>query len=77
MTAQIIDGKALAKSLRIKFRERVNALRANGVQPGLAVILVEKIPRPRFMSATRSRPVRIAASPPSITPCTLKRARPK
>jgi len=44
MTAQIIDGKALAKSLRIKFRERVNALRANGVQPGLAVILVGENP---------------------------------
>jgi methylenetetrahydrofolate dehydrogenase (NADP+)/methenyltetrahydrofolate cyclohydrolase len=40
MTAQIIDGKALAKSLRVKFRERVNALRGSGVQPGLAVILV-------------------------------------
>jgi methylenetetrahydrofolate dehydrogenase (NADP+) / methenyltetrahydrofolate cyclohydrolase len=44
MTAQIIDGKALAKSLRIRFRERVNALRANGVQPGLAVILVGENP---------------------------------
>jgi methylenetetrahydrofolate dehydrogenase (NADP+)/methenyltetrahydrofolate cyclohydrolase len=44
MTAQIIDGKALAKSLRIKFRERVSALRASGVLPGLAVILVGENP---------------------------------
>jgi methylenetetrahydrofolate dehydrogenase (NADP+)/methenyltetrahydrofolate cyclohydrolase len=44
MTAQIIDGKALAKSLRVKFRERVNTLRASGVQPGLAVILVGENP---------------------------------
>jgi methylenetetrahydrofolate dehydrogenase (NADP+)/methenyltetrahydrofolate cyclohydrolase len=44
MTAQIIDGKALAKTLRIKFRERVNSLRASGVQPGLAVILVGENP---------------------------------
>jgi methylenetetrahydrofolate dehydrogenase (NADP+)/methenyltetrahydrofolate cyclohydrolase len=44
MTAQIIDGKALAKSLRVKFRERVNALRTSGVQPGLAVILVGENP---------------------------------
>jgi methylenetetrahydrofolate dehydrogenase (NADP+)/methenyltetrahydrofolate cyclohydrolase len=44
MTAQIIDGKALAKSLRIKFKERVEALRAQGVQPGLAVILVGQNP---------------------------------
>lgn len=40
MTAQIIDGKALAKSLRVQFRERVAQLKAQGVAPGLAVILV-------------------------------------
>ena len=40
MTAQIIDGKALAKSLRVQFRERVGQLKAQGVAPGLAVILV-------------------------------------
>lgn len=40
MTAQIIDGKALAKSLRIKFRERVTILKDKGINPGLAVILV-------------------------------------
>jgi methylenetetrahydrofolate dehydrogenase (NADP+)/methenyltetrahydrofolate cyclohydrolase len=40
MTAKIIDGKALAKSLRVKFRQRVETLLAKGVRPGLAVILV-------------------------------------
>lgn len=40
MTAQIIDGKALAKSLRIKFRDRVSQLQSRGITPGLAVILV-------------------------------------
>jgi methylenetetrahydrofolate dehydrogenase (NADP+)/methenyltetrahydrofolate cyclohydrolase len=44
MTAQIIDGKALAKSLRIKFKVRVEALVAKGVRPGLAVILVGENP---------------------------------
>jgi methylenetetrahydrofolate dehydrogenase (NADP+)/methenyltetrahydrofolate cyclohydrolase len=44
MTAKIIDGKALAKSLRLKFRDRVAALREKGVQPGLAVILVGENP---------------------------------
>jgi len=44
MTAKIIDGKALAKSLRIKFRERVAALMAKGIHPGLAVILVGENP---------------------------------
>lgn len=40
MTAQIIDGKALSKALRVKFRERVELLKANNLTPGLAVILV-------------------------------------
>ena len=44
MTAKIIDGKALAKSLRVKFRERVQALMAKGIHPGLAVILVGENP---------------------------------
>jgi len=46
-TAQIIDGKALAKSLRIKFRERVEVLKSKGVTPGLAVILVGDNPASR------------------------------
>lgn len=44
MTAKIIDGKALAKSLRVKFRERVEALLKKGIHPGLAVILVGENP---------------------------------
>lgn len=40
MTAQIIDGKALSKRLRIGFRERVAKLVEQGVTPGLAVIIV-------------------------------------
>ncbi|HTH40375.1 MAG TPA: bifunctional methylenetetrahydrofolate dehydrogenase/methenyltetrahydrofolate cyclohydrolase FolD [Rhodocyclaceae bacterium] len=44
MTAQIIDGKALAKSLRVQFRERVTQLKTQGVIPGLAVILVGENP---------------------------------
>ena len=47
MSAQIIDGKALAKSLRLRFRERVAALRTRGLQPGLAVILVGDNPASR------------------------------
>jgi methylenetetrahydrofolate dehydrogenase (NADP+) / methenyltetrahydrofolate cyclohydrolase len=44
VTARIIDGKALAKSLRGKFRKRVDELIAKGVQPGLAVILLGENP---------------------------------
>jgi methylenetetrahydrofolate dehydrogenase (NADP+)/methenyltetrahydrofolate cyclohydrolase len=40
MTAKIIDGKALAKKLREGFLTRATALKAQGVTPGLAVILV-------------------------------------
>ena len=40
MTAQIIDGKALAEELRQGFKARVEALTAKGHRPGLVVILV-------------------------------------
>jgi methylenetetrahydrofolate dehydrogenase (NADP+)/methenyltetrahydrofolate cyclohydrolase len=40
MTAQIIDGKALAEELRQSFKARVEALAAKGHRPGLVVILV-------------------------------------
>ena len=40
MTAQLIDGKALAATVRSEVAQRVAALRARDVQPTLAVILV-------------------------------------
>ncbi|MDO4795425.1 MAG: bifunctional methylenetetrahydrofolate dehydrogenase/methenyltetrahydrofolate cyclohydrolase FolD [Brachymonas sp.] len=40
MTAQLIDGKALAAHIRSEVTQRVAALKAQGVTPGLAVILV-------------------------------------
>jgi methylenetetrahydrofolate dehydrogenase (NADP+) / methenyltetrahydrofolate cyclohydrolase len=40
MTARLIDGKALAAKLRAELAPRIHTLRARGVQPGLAVILV-------------------------------------
>jgi len=40
MTAQLIDGNALSKQLRADVSARVSALKAKGVTPGLAVILV-------------------------------------
>ena len=40
MTAQIIDGKALAAEVRAEVAQRVAALRGRGMQPTLAVILV-------------------------------------
>ncbi len=44
MTAQIIDGNALAQDLRQSFKARVEALAAQGLRPGLVVILVGEDP---------------------------------
>lgn len=44
MTAQLIDGNALSKQLRTEVTERTAALKARGVTPGLAVILVGEDP---------------------------------
>jgi methylenetetrahydrofolate dehydrogenase (NADP+) / methenyltetrahydrofolate cyclohydrolase len=40
MTAKIIDGKALAEKVRGRIADDVAALKAKGVTPGLAVVLV-------------------------------------
>jgi methylenetetrahydrofolate dehydrogenase (NADP+)/methenyltetrahydrofolate cyclohydrolase len=44
MTAQLIDGNALAKQIRAEVAERAAALAARGHRPGLAVILVGEDP---------------------------------
>ena len=40
MTAQLIDGKALSATLREQATAQVSQLKAKGLAPGLAVILV-------------------------------------
>jgi methylenetetrahydrofolate dehydrogenase (NADP+)/methenyltetrahydrofolate cyclohydrolase len=40
MTAKIIDGNAIAKVVRAQWKERAERLKAKGVVPGLAVIIV-------------------------------------
>ena len=44
MTAQIIDGIALSKQLRAEIAQRTLALKARGITPGLAVLLVGEDP---------------------------------
>ena len=44
MTAQLIDGNALARTIRAEVGRRCEALKAKGVVPGLAVILVGEDP---------------------------------
>jgi 5,10-methylene-tetrahydrofolate dehydrogenase/methenyl tetrahydrofolate cyclohydrolase len=48
MTAQIIDGKAVAAAVRNDVKEEVTTLRAKGIVPGLATVLVGA--RPDSMS---------------------------
>lgn len=40
MAAQIIDGKRIAQEMRAEMADDIAALRAKGVEPGLAVVLV-------------------------------------
>jgi methylenetetrahydrofolate dehydrogenase (NADP+) / methenyltetrahydrofolate cyclohydrolase len=44
MSAKIIDGKQVAKDIREEIRVEVEELTRNGVQPGLAVVLVGEDP---------------------------------
>jgi methylenetetrahydrofolate dehydrogenase (NADP+)/methenyltetrahydrofolate cyclohydrolase len=44
MTAQLIDGNALAKKIRTEVAGRTQALKARGVQPALAIVLVGNDP---------------------------------
>ena len=44
MTAKLIDGNALSKKLRLNVAERAAALKARGITPGLAVVLVGENP---------------------------------
>ena len=44
MTARIIDGKAIAQEVRAEWKVRADALKARGISPGLAVIIVGEDP---------------------------------
>jgi methylenetetrahydrofolate dehydrogenase (NADP+)/methenyltetrahydrofolate cyclohydrolase len=53
MTAEIIDGKAIAAEVRAEVAERAKALHAQGVTPGLALVLVGD--DPSSLSYVRSK----------------------
>jgi methylenetetrahydrofolate dehydrogenase (NADP+)/methenyltetrahydrofolate cyclohydrolase len=44
MTARIIDGKAISQEVRAEWKIRADALKARGITPGLAVIIVGEDP---------------------------------
>ncbi len=47
MTAKIIDGKAIAQEVRLEWKERAERLRAKGMKPGLAVVIIGDNPASR------------------------------
>src|SRR5687767_10316821 len=52
MTAQLLDGKALAASIRASVRERI---RKSGLRPGLAVILAGDDPASKVYVRNKTR----------------------
>ena len=55
MPAKILDGKALAASMRIDLNQRVDALVRRGVKPGLAVILAGDDPASKVYVRNKTR----------------------
>ena len=55
MTAKLIDGNQLSQELRAEFRVRVDRLRAIGVSPGLAVVIVGEDPASKVYVRNKAR----------------------
>jgi methylenetetrahydrofolate dehydrogenase (NADP+)/methenyltetrahydrofolate cyclohydrolase len=55
MTAQLLDGKALAATIKADLTERVAALGARGVRPGLGTVLVGEDPGSKAYVAGKHR----------------------
>jgi len=55
MPARILDGKALAASIRLDLKQKVAALVRRGVTPGLAVILAGDDPASKVYVANKTR----------------------
>lgn len=55
MTAQLLDGKATAATIKAELRERVAALAARGVHPGLGTLLVGDDPGSQLYVAGKHR----------------------
>ncbi|MGC2459008.1 MAG: bifunctional methylenetetrahydrofolate dehydrogenase/methenyltetrahydrofolate cyclohydrolase FolD [Gallionellaceae bacterium] len=53
MSARIIDGKAIAQEVRAEWKVRADALKARGITPGLAVIIVGEDPASRVYVANK------------------------
>jgi len=53
MTARIMDGKTIAQEVRAEWKVRADTLKARGVTPGLAVIIVGEDPASRIYVANK------------------------
>ena len=53
MTAHIIDGKAIAQQVRAEWKIRADALKARGITPGMAVIIVGNDPASKVYVANK------------------------
>ena len=53
MTAHIIDGKTIAQQVRAEWKIRADALKARGITPGLAVIIVGEDPASKVYVANK------------------------
>lgn len=55
MSAQIIDGKLVSAEIKAKVKQRVDALKARGVTPGLAAVLVGDDPASATYVASKAK----------------------
>jgi len=55
MSAEVIDGKAIAARVRGEVKAEADALKAKGVQPGLAVVLVGEDPASQVYVRNKSK----------------------
>lgn len=53
MTARIIDGKAIAQEVRSEWKTAADALKAQGITPGLAVVIVGEDPASKVYVANK------------------------
>ena len=56
--ANLIDGRAIAEQIRVKLARRVGALKARGLQPGLAFVRVGEDPASRGLRGHEGKSLR-------------------
>ena len=69
MTARILDGKALAETIKAALKDRVSALVGHGLVPGLGTVLVGDDPGSRSYVQASTGTARKSASPRSRWNC--------